>query len=172
MMLSFAFIFAFPGLSEGLRLNLKGRSVEVEDISNCTWTDWSVCRLETETRCSRTRTLELLPMENQTAAIESKVLCNGQAGRTDSVDCDDELCPVWKAGNWTDCSQTCGQQLEPWVGYQNRNVTCLDTQGTLYRRSVCGQIRGMEPIDERPCECSHTVAPFDPYQVRYTPVDN
>lgn len=160
----------FVNLCEGLRLNSGMRDIDLVDISNCTWTEWSVCSLASQSRCARSRTLDLLPAANQTMLSNTTVPCSGQAGRVDSVDCVDGLCPSWQVGNWSDCSNTCNSTLSAWAGYQVRNVDCTDTSGVFYRREVCESVRGAIPISEQACPCSHTIPEFNPYKPLYTPI--
>lgn len=146
--------------------------VGIHDISNCTWTNFTECALESQFRCSRFKTLEVVPIQNQTDEFDGKIPCNGQAGRKDYETCSDGLCPAWMVGNWTDCSSTCNQTRAPWEGIQSRDVTCIDASGILYSRDVCQKLYGvaLAPASERPCECSHMPPPPKPYSVRYVAV--
>ena len=147
--------------------------ISIVDTSNCTWTDWSECKLDSTTRCTRARTLEVLSFERQTLDVVGKISCHGRAGDMESQGCQDGLCPNWSIGNWTDCSGTCNSTLPPWEGYQRREVSCLDPAGVYYRTDVCENLYGvtMKPELERPCECSHKLKPYDPYTPTYRPVE-
>ena len=171
MLSAFLVLVSFLGVVSGLHLKHRGISIDVTDTSNCTWSEWSDCRLESQSRCARVRTLELLPLANQTLSLPNKVPCYGRAGSEDSVDCDNGFCPVWSIGNWTDCSSTCGSQLPPWEGHQIRDVSCKDSAGILYSAEVCSSVRGIAsvPINDQPCPCSHTAPRIDPYAVTYAP---
>ena len=163
---------SLPFLSSGLRSRLSLSDISVSDTSNCTWTAWSECKLESDTRCARTRILEVLPLDKQLEDVAGKIPCNKNAGNVETAGCSDGLCPSWKIGEWTDCSGTCNSTMRPWEGYQRRDVTCEDISGVLYRADVCANLNGKDhtPEEERPCECSHKLKPYEPYAPRYTPV--
>jgi hypothetical protein len=155
----------------GLRSELMPDTIV--DTSNCTWSSWTVCSTESVYRCSRSKTFELLPLQNQTDNIASKQLCHGNAGRVDTETCYDGLCPKWVPGNWTDCSPTCNTtQLPPWEGYQTRTLVCQDSDGVFYQSAVCENIYGLsaKPLSEQPCACSHQAVNFDPYGNKFEPV--
>ena len=171
----YAFILVASLASSGfaMRIILLDTSIDFRDTSNCTLSAWSVCSLETEGRCSRQRTLMVLPYENQTMVGPTIQACHGQGGHVESESCRDGLCPQWRIGEWSDCSGTCKSTLPPWQGYQRRSVECMDSAEVLYREAVCENLYGiaLKPIDEQACECSHKVKPFDPYANTYQPVD-
>lgn len=172
MLNSFNVLLVLVSSVQSFQVKLVEGAIDFEDTSNCTWSGWSSCSLYSETRCARTRSFDLLPIDNQTLPLDGKEMCRGQAGRVDSADCDDGLCPTWNIGNWTDCSGTCSMQLPPWAGYQTRPVACIDSSGLLYRKEVCKKVWGLGtvPLEEQTCECSHRVPPYDPYASRYGPV--
>ena len=159
--------FAIFEIVNGIRLENAFAQIGLQDTSNCTWSNFTECALETKTRCSRYRTLDVLPLESQAVDLPGKVPCSGQAGQRETESCTDGLCPSWVVGNWTDCSNTCNQTLAPWVGIQSRDVTCEDVSGVFYTNEVCVKLYGvaLEPSTEQPCECSHQVPSPDPYGV-------
>jgi hypothetical protein len=162
-----------PALTLGLRSRNLLENLDIADSSNCTWTAWSECKLESDTRCARVRTLEVLPLEKQAKDISGKIACHGNAGTVETKTCTDGLCPKWNIGNWTDCSGTCNATMRPWEGYQRRDITCEDVAGILYRESVCRNVHGKDtmPEEERPCECSHKLKPLELFVPKYRPID-
>jgi hypothetical protein len=171
MFIRIALVTLLP-ICYSFRSTVDHRDISIIDSSNCTWTDWSECKLESDSRCTRTRTLQVLPLDNQRDEVPGKTPCSGQGGSIESSGCNDGLCPNWQVGNWTDCSSTCNTTLRPWEGFQRRDVLCQDISGVLYRADVCENLYGvtLKPEEEKPCECSHKLKPFDPYAVNYTPV--
>jgi hypothetical protein len=158
------------GVSNGLRLHSQVWQIGFQDTSNCTWSNFTQCALETKTRCAKYKTLELVPIDNQTDDnYFGKIPCHGQAGQRQYETCSDELCPAWVVGNWTDCSMTCNQTLPPWQGIHSRDVTCVDSAGVSYTRDVCQQLYGsaLSPPAEEPCECSHQPPTASPYAITY-----
>lgn len=170
----FVYMVVIPqvALSWAFRLQSTHGAIDFQDSSNCTWSEWSACKLESEYRCAKTRTLGVLPFEDQLSELPKKVFCHGQAGQVESETCSEGLCPQWNVGNWTDCSSTCNSTMQPWEGFQNREVECLDSNKVMYKSEVCEKLYGLarRPEVERPCECSHKVKPFDPYVGTYNPV--
>ena len=172
-MIFFVTISAFIATCIAYRNSMQHVDISVIDSSNCTWTSWTECKLESDTRCARTRLLEVLPLDAQDTEKPDKIPCNGQAGTVESSGCTDGMCPKWIVGDWTDCSGTCNSTMRPWEGLQRRDLVCQDDSGILYRTDVCVNLYGVtvKPEEERPCECSHKLKPFDPYAVNYKPVD-
>lgn len=156
-------------------LRLKGRLSDIGtvDSSNCTWTEWSECKVESDSRCARERIFEPLSFENQSADITGKVPCFSQAGQVELETCQGGRCPVWSMGNWTDCSATCNTTMKPWEGFQRREVECVDASGILYRSDICANVYGVSsrPDQERACECSHKLQVYNPYATAYRSVD-
>ena len=156
---------------QAMRLSSNQQSIDFQDTSNCTWTDWSVCSLVSDSRCASSRTLQVLPFESQTLDLPNSLPCSGNAGHTEQETCTGGLCPTWTVGNWTECSGNC-ESKQPWEDYQNRNVKCADSDGVLYRFDVCGKLYGLAqtPATEQPCACSHQVSISNPYQSPFSHV--
>ncbi len=51
----------------------------------------------------------------------------------------------WKAGQWSDCSVSCGG------GTQTRSVTCLRNDGQTVADSLCTKYVGGKPSTSQPC---------------------
>ncbi len=172
-MIRLGLLSSFVCLSHGLRIGSTVGDISPLDSSNCTWSGWGECELESPTRCTKSRTFDVVPLEKQSEEFAGKEKCNGQGGNTQIESCSDGLCPHWSTGNWTDCSNTCNSTMRPWQGFQRRDVVCVDATEVLYRTEVCETLYGinMKPESEQACECSHKLKPYDAYATTYRPVD-
>lgn len=152
------------GISRDLPLETGGSA----DTSFCVLSDWTTCAAESVYRCSKSQTLKLLPINQQSSNISGKVSCNGNAGQVTTQTCMDGNCPQWVTGNWTECPSNCTSQLPPWEGFQTRSLVCQDATGVVYQNAVCEGIHGLslKPIAEQACPCSHQSVPYDPYGIR------
>jgi len=83
---------------------------------------WTSCSLPCNGG-NQTRTLECRAVLADHQANSS--LCTGDKPETVQI-CNDEPCPAkWIVGNWSECSNTCGNSM------QSRSVQCRDVLGSL-----------------------------------------